>query len=262
MARASWGPCVSATRRPAPIVRSWWSGRCRFPSCARRMGTPPRPRGYRWWWRRSRRSCAVRTGRATCRTRTSSRCGRTCPHPCACGKTSRSSSGSSPPPLGSTTAATASSACSRWRRWTSTACRCCTEASMPRALFLILAVAGSLAVVWGTATLQGIFVEEREAAQAAIEVRRRGLEQYAIVALEKKLRAALADARPRIDAALADPLAPEDGLLLVQGGRQVLPRQLTHLPGTETPASDWYRQLEQGRWTGDGPLGERLTLLA
>lgn len=133
---------------------------------------------------------------------------------------------------------------------------------MPRALFLILAVAGSLAVVWGTATLQGIFVEEREAAQAAIEVRRRGLEQYALVALEKKLRAALADARPRIDAALADPLAPEDGLLLVQGGRQVLPRQLTHLPGTETPASDWYRQLEQGRWTGDGPLGERLTLLA
>jgi signal transduction histidine kinase len=119
-----------------------------------------------------------------------------------------------------------------------------------------------LALVWVSVTLQGIFIEERDAAKAAIIARRRALEQYALVALEKKLRTALADARPRIETALEEPLSADQRLLMVEDGKQRLPRLSRYVQGFETPASRLYRELEHGAVKADGPWGERLALLA
>lgn len=132
---------------------------------------------------------------------------------------------------------------------------------VPRLAF-VLVVSGALAaLLWGGVRLQRIFVDERDTAKAAIVTRQRALEQYAVISLEKKLRSSLADARPRIDAALADPLQETADLLMVEDGKQLLPRLARYADGSAIPASDLYRALETDTPRGDGPWGERLALL-
>ena len=129
-----------------------------------------------------------------------------------------------------------------------------------------VAIALGLAVLlWGMASLQRIFVRERDDALASLEGRRQALEQFARRELEQMLRDDLAAAASdEIEAARRDPLAPADGLFLALGGRQVLPRPAAFAPGDATPAKALYEALAAGRFPEldepDDPFGERLAL--
>jgi hypothetical protein len=130
-------------------------------------------------------------------------------------------------------------------------------------LALLVVVAGAIALLWGGARLQKIFVEERDSARQAVDARRRAIEKYARVALERKLRTVLAEARPRIDAALDNPLQSDPGLLAIDQGRQRLPRLLRFVDGSDAPARRLYEQLADGAPPShDGIRGERVALLA
>ena len=116
---------------------------------------------------------------------------------------------------------------------------------MPRRPRLVAAIVMGLAVLlWGMASLQRIFVRERNDALASLEGRRQALEQFARRELEQILRDELAGAAfEEIEEAAKDPLVPADGLYLHLGGRQILPRATTPAPGDETPAKDLYDSL-------------------
>src|SRR5204863_6751214 len=129
---------------------------------------------------------------------------------------------------------------------------------------LLVALGAGVLVAWGGVRLQGIFVEERDSAEVSLVARQRALAQYARVALERRLSQELARGRTRIDAALADPLFPDDGLVLIEKGEQRLPRLRRYLEGTTTPASRLCEELEQegGRPVADdGTFRERVELL-
>lgn len=98
------------------------------------------------------------------------------------------------------------------------------------------------AVGWGLWTLHGVFAEERRAANAAVDARRRVLDRHAADGFERRLARRLAQARIRIEAALRDPLAPGDGLHARQDGRSLVPPAVRHPPRT-APAP------------GGGPVG-------
>jgi signal transduction histidine kinase len=103
---------------------------------------------------------------------------------------------------------------------------------------------GCVALAWWLFYLHGIFVDERDGALAEIAGRRRALEQFAHKELEQRLRDKLAEARPTIDAAHADPLIPAQEVLLREKGKQLLPRLDRARPGNDTPAADLFRRLE------------------
>jgi len=127
-----------------------------------------------------------------------------------------------------------------------------------RGISLLLALGcGCLALAWGLFYLHDIFVEERDDALAAIAARRLALEQYAQKELEQRLRSRLDGATRTIDAAEEDPLIPADELWLVDRGTQVLPRTARPRPGTETPATDLYRELRGPRsgWIAEQAQG-------
>ena len=144
-------------------------------------------------------------------------------------------------------------------------------AAVLRKLSLLLALAaGCIALLWGLLKLHSIFVQERDDALAAIAGRRRALEQYAHKELDSRLRSRLAEARPTIAAAAADPLIPAGKMWLVDSGQQLLPR-INRPRGTNvTPASNLYNELIAAsdellegaqRDDPDGPWTERLLLL-
>lgn len=138
---------------------------------------------------------------------------------------------------------------------------------MSRRTRLIAALALGLAVLlWGMASLQRIFVRERDDALASLDGRRQALEQFARRELEQMLRDELAAAAlEELDQAAKDPLLPDDGLFLRLGGVQVLPRSTDYAPGDGTPARELYEKLAAGSAVGgldsDDPFLERLKLL-
>ena len=100
-----------------------------------------------------------------------------------------------------------------------------------------------LVLAWGLFHMHGIFLEERADALAGIASQRRTLEQYAQKELEQRLDKRLDRATPTIDAAAQDPLLPGNDVLLVDRGRQLLPRTIGNSPGTNNRAAKLFKVL-------------------
>ncbi|MDJ0852779.1 MAG: HAMP domain-containing sensor histidine kinase [Myxococcota bacterium] len=136
---------------------------------------------------------------------------------------------------------------------------------MGKTALALISAFGLGALAWALATLQGVFIEERDDALAALSARRSLLEDYAARALREELAARLAEAREPIAAARHDPLAPATGYFLAVAGRQVLPRVWEPLPREETPARLLYEHLLANRLDSipaepGSPWAERLAL--
>lgn len=122
---------------------------------------------------------------------------------------------------------------------------------------LALALAG---LAWGLATLHRVFAAERAEAIDTVDARRRVLDRYAAQAFEARLARRLADARPAIDAAEADPLAPAAGLYRRRRALQTVPP--APAPAADTDAFALYEALRDPTHRPSpppGPWGERLT---
>ncbi|QRN94022.1 HAMP domain-containing histidine kinase [Archangium violaceum] len=133
---------------------------------------------------------------------------------------------------------------------------------LPTLSALVLGLAG---LGWGLWQLQRIFATEREDARASLRSRREALEQYALASLSQVVREKLEAARPALELAAADPLAPAQGLYLRERGEQLLPRLALHDSGQDTPARDRYTRLRAGTEVADeedGPWVERLALMS
>ena len=130
---------------------------------------------------------------------------------------------------------------------------------------VVLGLVAASLLVWGGTRLQAIFAEERDAAEAHLTARQHTLAQYGLVALDRRLQLSMRQARPRIDAALSDPLQPDDGLFYAEGGVQRLPRLRRFLGGMDTPVSRLYEAIVGAGGgiddDGDSVFGERLALL-
>lgn len=117
---------------------------------------------------------------------------------------------------------------------------------MRRLLPLALALGlGLLALLWGLAALESIVIDERHQARDNIASQEAVLAEYARRTLEQRLQAQLLEQHQAIEAAAEDPLVPARGLLLVEDGRQRLPRPTTAVPGTATPARALYDQIRR-----------------
>ncbi|MCE9673180.1 HAMP domain-containing histidine kinase [Myxococcus stipitatus] len=126
---------------------------------------------------------------------------------------------------------------------------------------LVAMLVGLVGLAWGLGSLQRIFANEREDARQSLQSRREALEQYARASLTQSLRERLEAARPALDAAVGDPLAPAAGLYLRERGVQVLPRLALHDTGDTTPARERYARLRAGTEVADDledPWAERL----
>jgi signal transduction histidine kinase len=126
----------------------------------------------------------------------------------------------------------------------------------------LVLLAGAAALLAGILTLERIFVRERDTALAGLSARRVALELYARQALDDALAARLSAADKAIEAARRDPLAPAREILLIEDGRQVLPRRFTAVPAGGAPARALRESLRDGRSPApdDSPFSERLAL--
>ncbi|WPB80983.1 HAMP domain-containing sensor histidine kinase [Archangium violaceum] len=132
---------------------------------------------------------------------------------------------------------------------------------LPTLSALVLGLAG---LGWGLWQLQRIFATEREDARASLHSRREALDQYALASLSQTLREKLEEARPALELAAADPLAPAGGLYLRERGEQLLPRLALHDVGEDSPARDRYMRLRAGKEPpedAEDPWTERLALM-
>ncbi len=132
---------------------------------------------------------------------------------------------------------------------------------LPTLLVLSLGLA---ALLMGLASLQQIFIEERDEAQQRVEAERGALQEYARRTLEQLLETALHGAEAEIGLALADPLASTSDLLLVVDGRQRFPRPVSYAAGEERSARALYLALRDGAEIvvadPNSPWAERLSL--
>ena len=131
---------------------------------------------------------------------------------------------------------------------------------------LLLLGLGFLALVWGLASLQRIFVQEAEDARAQLASHREALQYYAREALARGLHERMQASLPELEAALADPLLPADHLYFQYDGQQRLPRLLRSGAGGEQPARRAYEQLSRGpvlpaSSSSGAPLARRLAQL-
>ena len=132
---------------------------------------------------------------------------------------------------------------------------------------LALASAFGLAsLLWALATLQGVFIKERDDALTELSARQVLLEDYAERALREELAGRLVDARERIASARLDPLVPASDLYLSIAGEQILPRVWAFLPEEETPARTLHEALIADRLgaqdvAAGSPWAERVALL-
>lgn len=131
--------------------------------------------------------------------------------------------------------------------------------SMRRLLPLAIALGvGLCALLWGLAALESIVLDERHQARDGIASQEAALAEYARRTLELRLQAELHDRQDAFEAAIADPMAPADGLLLVESGQQRLPRRAQAAPGNTSPGQTLYHRLRRrtmppGLETGSPP---------
>lgn len=104
---------------------------------------------------------------------------------------------------------------------------------------------GLVLLLWGLATLESIVIDERGQARENVASQEAVLAEYARRTLEQSLQAQLLAQHPAIEVAAEDPLAPADGLLLVEEGRQRLPRLAPAAPGQDTPARALYDRIRR-----------------
>ncbi|MFP6683680.1 MAG: HAMP domain-containing sensor histidine kinase [Polyangiaceae bacterium] len=128
---------------------------------------------------------------------------------------------------------------------------------------------GCFALIWGLVHLHSIFREERQDALDAIFARQRAIAEYAHQELSARLNKQRAQARPAITAAREDPLLPAKDIVLIEGGKQRLPR-VSRFAGHEAGLA--WRTWECLRahcdvarvvvpWPTEGPFQERLATL-
>ncbi len=113
---------------------------------------------------------------------------------------------------------------------------------------------------WGLISLQRIFIQESDAERAQLKARRTMLQTYAKNLLSQRLIALTESARPRIEAALKDPLVSDRGVVLFDRGEQRLPRMRAHRPQSEAQAV--YRGLRDKRLSPESgsPWADRVAL--
>jgi len=131
---------------------------------------------------------------------------------------------------------------------------------LARAAFAI----GLAGLAWVLLELHGVFRSEREDRLRTLTEQQRTLEAYAARALADALGGELRNARPRIAAALADPLLPAQDLFLARSGAQVLPRLARPQQGDAGPARQVHARLRAGEPVeagDDAPWQERLAEL-
>lgn len=133
---------------------------------------------------------------------------------------------------------------------------------LPTVLVLLL---GLSALLWGLASLQGIFIAERDEAQARVEAERGALQEYARRTLEQLLVGELHPAEDEIGRALDDPLVGTSTLLLVVDGRQRFPRPVSFAAGDGRPGRELYLAVRSGGAIAvddpSSPWAQRLELL-
>lgn len=113
--------------------------------------------------------------------------------------------------------------------------------------------------------MQLVFLRERAEAAEDLKARRTALTFYAGKTLHMKLAGAMERSLKRIHITAGDPLMPDDGLLLVKGGRQVLPRPVRYREGADTAATDLCESLVKADYAGmddepDSPWAKRVEL--
>jgi signal transduction histidine kinase len=118
-----------------------------------------------------------------------------------------------------------------------------------RGLPLLVLLAGLAALLAGVVSLERVFLREREDALDALADQQAALESYAVTDVQERCRDELEAQRSRRESALRDPLIDASGLVYLQAGRQLLPRQFAFLDEASTQASHLYDQL----MTGDLP---------
>lgn len=125
---------------------------------------------------------------------------------------------------------------------------------------------GLLSLFWGLYRLERIFVDEREEAHAQVTEEQNTLAEYARRTLEQHLEQALHDAEESLPAARSDPLLAAQGLLLVEDGRQLLPRRDAPRHGDDAPGQAVYAMLRKGELPEaadpTSPWAERLRMFA
>ena len=126
--------------------------------------------------------------------------------------------------------------------------------SMRRLLPLAVGLGvGLVALLWGLAALESIVIDERHQARDTIASQEAVLAEYARRTLEQRLQGQLLEQHAAIELAAEDPLAPAEGLLLVEDGRQRLPRRPVYAaepapdqhPDELGPARALYEQLRR-----------------
>lgn len=116
-------------------------------------------------------------------------------------------------------------------------------------LALVIGFAPLLVGVFG---LERVFVRERQDALEALAAQQAALQGYAVRALRERCQDELEARRPRMEAALHDPLVDGSGLLYVRAGRQLLPRQFAFLDESAN-SRRLYDQLISGELTSGDP---------
>ncbi len=128
--------------------------------------------------------------------------------------------------------------------------------SMRRLLPLALSLGlGLIALLWALAMLESIVFDERQQAKDSIESQEAALSEYARRTLELRLQARLHDRAEAFDRALADPLAPREGLLLIVDEQQRIPPRPRIATGDGTPAKDLYERLRARQMPPELELG-------
>jgi signal transduction histidine kinase len=130
-------------------------------------------------------------------------------------------------------------------------------------LLLALLVIGFATLVAGVLGLQLVFVRERQDALDALAAQQAALQSYAVMDLQERCRDELEAQRPRLEAALRDPLVDGSGLVYVQAGHQRLPRQFSFLDEEAARTRILYDRLISGELPAevldeDDPFSERL----
>lgn len=125
---------------------------------------------------------------------------------------------------------------------------------------------GVLSLWWGLFRLERIFVVERAQAHARATDEQDTLAEYARRTVEQHLQGALHAVEEDIVAARANPLREAAGLLLLEDGRQLLPRRDRPRPGDGAHGQELYVQLRAGELptvADEGsPWAERVRMFA
>lgn len=125
------------------------------------------------------------------------------------------------------------------------------------ALALVLALAG---LGWGLFALHRVFAAERAEAINTVDARRRVLDRFAAQAFADRLARRLAQARPAINAAESDPLAPAAGLYR-RRAEVTVPAPVRYAKHSDAGALyETLRDPQQRPPPPPGPWGESLQL--